>query len=272
MFSLEIPKLVSNDVALISGVFFGLSLGIYKNNITLKIATKFDKFTKLFFRTLLPMLPFFIIGAALKLQHDDILKSIYRQYLPVLSTFILSSYGLVLIQLFVLAKFRFLKVAEYIKNTFPAIIAAFSSASSAVALPLSIKAAEKNIDDKANAGIIAPSIVNIHLVGDCFFIPMIAIAVMISFGIEFPTLSQYILFSLFFVLAKFAVAAIPGAGVLVMIPVMQKYLGLSSDMLMLVTALYILFDPLITVCNVAGNASLAIIFDKITRIWKKRST
>jgi Na+/H+-dicarboxylate symporter len=41
-------------------------------------------------------------------------------------------------------------------------------------------------------------------------------------------------------------------------------------MLALVTALYILFDPFITACNVAGNGALAIVFDKITAAFLKR--
>jgi Na+/H+-dicarboxylate symporter len=154
-------------------------------------------------------------------------------------------------------------MARFIKNVVPAMVTAFGSASSAAALPLSIQAAEKNLKKKPNAGVIVPSIVNIHLVGDCFFIPLIAITVMTSLGMEFPPLRSYLIFAAHFMLAKFAVAAVPGGGVLVMIPVLQTYLGLSSDMLALVTAIYILFDPLITTCNVAGNACFAIGCEKL---------
>jgi Na+/H+-dicarboxylate symporter len=214
-------------------------------------------------------MPIFVAGTALKLQYDGVLKSICEQYLPVLFAFVMSAYGIVSFQFISLAKFKFSKAFFYAQNIFPAIITAFSSMSSAAALPLSIKAAEKNVSEKSNAGIIVPQTVNIHLVGDCLFIPMIAIAVMTSFGMDMPSISQYVIFAIHFVLAKFAVAAVPGGGVLVMLPVMQKYLNLSSDMLALVTALYILFDPLITTCNVCGNGAMAIIFDKIVKTRKK---
>jgi Na+/H+-dicarboxylate symporter len=148
---------------------------------------------------------------------------------------------------------------------------AFGSMSSVSALPLSIKAAEKNLEDKENAGIIVPSVVNIHLVGDCFFIPMIALITMTSFGVKFPSIGEYIAFALHFVMAKFAVAAVPAGGVIVMIPIMQNCLGLTVEMTALITAIYVLFDPLITTCNVFGNASMAIVFDKITRLWKSNS-
>jgi Na+/H+-dicarboxylate symporter len=34
-------------------------------------------------------------------------------------------------------------------------------------------------------------------------------------------------------------------------------------MLGLITALYILFDPITTACNVAGNGSMAVILDRV---------
>jgi Na+/H+-dicarboxylate symporter len=270
LFSLHIPKIISNDVALICGILFGLILGLFYKNFATKLSSNFGKITEKFFKVLVPIMPLFIIGTILKLQHDEVLGSIYKQYLPVLLVFVTITFGFIFTQFLLLAKFKITKALSYFKNIFPALITAFGAMSSAAALPLSIKAAEKNIKENANAGIIIPSTVNIHLVGDCFFIPMIAMAAMSSFGIELPTIHQYTIFALHFVLAKFAVAAIPGGGILVMLPIMQKYLGFSSDMLALVTAIYILFDPLITTCNVCGNGALAIIFDKITEIFKKK--
>jgi Na+/H+-dicarboxylate symporter len=160
----------------------------------------------------------------------------------------------------------------YIKNVAPAVITGFGSMSSAAALPLSIKAAEENSSRRENSSIIVPASVNIHLVGDCFFIPMMALAITASFGFPLPEFSQYLVFAFYFVLAKFAVAAVPGGGILVMLPILQNYLGFSADMLGLITALYILFDPIITACNVAGNGAMALIFDKIVSAMGKKHT
>jgi len=269
-FVLELKNIISNDFSLLFGVLSGLFSGIFFPNLASRISEHFDKFTKIFFKFLIPIMPFFVMGTILKLEYDGILESIFKQYLPVLVIFLISAYGIVFIEFVLVSRFNFSKLIFYIRNICPAIITAFGAMSSAAALPLSIKAAEKNLKDKNNAGIIVPATVNIHLVGDCFFIPMIAIAAMKTFGIGEPTFIQYIIFSLHFVLAKFAVAAIPGGGVLVMLPIMQNYLGLSSDMLALVTALYILFDPLITMCNVLGNGVFAIAFDKIMSLSSNR--
>lgn len=267
-FEIKLPKILSNDFALLFGIIFGLVGSFVKSDFLLQTRAFFDKVTRYFFKILVPVMPFFIIGTALKLQHDGMLVIICTKYLPILITFIISAYGFVILQLFLLANMQKTKFMQYIKNIIPAIITGFGAMSSAAALPLSIKAAEDNSNDKKNAGIIIPATVNIHLVGDCFFIPMMAIAIMASFGMKIPSLAEYLLFSLHFVLAKFAVAAVPGGGVLVMLPVMQTYLGFTPDMLGLITALYVLFDPVITSCNVAGNGSMAILFDKITSFFK----
>jgi Na+/H+-dicarboxylate symporter len=88
---------------------------------------------------------------------------------------------------------------------------------------------------------------------------------MVSFGFEVPSISSYLLFAFYFVLAKFAVAAVPGGGILIMLPILQTYLGFNADMLGLITAIYVLFDSFITACNVAGNGAMAVIFDRAVR-------
>jgi Na+/H+-dicarboxylate symporter len=99
--------------------------------------------------------------------------------------------------------------------------------------------------------------VNIHLIGDCFAIPIFAFAIMKSFGIAEPAFASYLIFAGYFVMAKFSVAAVPGGGILVMLPILETYLGFNGEMLSLITALYILFDPLITSANVLGNGGFA---------------
>lgn len=269
MFSISIPKIISNESALVFGGIFGLMSGFFKNDFFQKMSDVFSRSQKYFFKILPPVMPLFIIGTTIKLQHDEMLSVICKNYLPILLTFMISAYGIVLIQFILLSSLNFKRFILYIQNILPAVITGFGSMSSAAALPLSIDAAEKNSFNKENAGIIVPATVNVHLIGDCFFIPMISIAVMISFGFEAPSFSDYLIFAFYFMLAKFAVAAVPGGGILVMLPILQKYLGFNSDMLGLITAVYILFDPVITACNVAGNGSLAIIFDRILNKTKK---
>jgi Na+/H+-dicarboxylate symporter len=70
-------------------------------------------------------------------------------------------------------------------------------------------------------------------------------------------------FALYFVLAKFSVAAIPGGGILVMLPILESQLGFTAEMGSMITALYILFDPVITCANVLGNGGFAMVVDRL---------
>jgi Na+/H+-dicarboxylate symporter len=151
-----------------------------------------------------------------------------------------------------------------VKNILPAAATGFGAMSSAAAMPLTILGAEKNAKDKSLAASFIPATVNIHLIGDCFAIPIFAFAILKSFGLPEPSLSSYLIFASYFVLAKFSVAAVPGGGILVMLPILEAYLGFNTEMLTLITALYLLFDPVITAANILGNGAFALILEKLT--------
>jgi Na+/H+-dicarboxylate symporter len=236
------------------------------------VSIVFETITKYFFKILIPIMPLFIIGTAIKLQYDGVLKVIFTKYLAVFCAFIISAYGILFIQYLFLSGFNIGRFTKSLKNVLPAVITGFGSMSSAAALPLSIEAAKNNaIHNKDTARMVVPATVNVHLVGDCFFIPMVALAIMFSFGMQMPSVCNYLVFTGYFVLAKFAVAAIPGGGILVMLPILQEYLGFTSDMLGLITAIYILFDPVITACNVFGNGAIAMVFDRLVAKFGKKN-
>ena len=48
-----------------------------------------------------------------------------------------------------------------------------------------------------------------------------------------------------------------------MLPILEQYLGFNAEMLSLITALYILFDPIITSVNILGNGAFAKVIDWI---------
>ena len=268
-FDFDFHNIIQNDMALVFGIAFGILGKYFGKQFVRKINIALDIYIKKFFKILIIVLPCYVLGMTLKLQHDNVFAA-FNVYLPILVVFVISAYLWVILQYYILSWFKIDKTVECIKNIAPAVLVAFGSSSSAVALPFSILAGEKNTKQKNIARIVAPSTLSIHLVGDCFFIPLMALTAMVSFGMALPSMSEYLIFSLHFVLAKFAVAAVPGSGVFVMLPVMQVYLGLSDEMLAFVTAVYIVCDPIITACNVAGNGSFAIAFDKITQnIFKK---
>jgi Na+/H+-dicarboxylate symporter len=82
-------------------------------------------------------------------------------------------------------------------------------------------------------------------------------------GAPLPTFENYLLFTFYFCIAKFSAAGIPGGTVIVMLPILQKYLGLSPEMASLITTIYIIQDPVFTSANVMGNGAFALLVRKL---------
>ena len=133
--------------------------------------------------------------------------------------------------------------------------------SSAAALPFSIEAATKNTKDPVLANSVMTITLNFHMLGDTICIPILAVIILNSFACPMPSVWTFMYFGLFFVLNKFAGAGIPGGTIMITLPVLQTWLGFNEEMLALITACYMLIDPIATSGNVAAN-NLLIIFIK----------
>jgi len=253
----SLPKLVGNEVAMFSGLILGLLGGYFKIHAAKKLAGILDKIVGRILHFIIYLIPFFVTGFIFKLYNDGVMGVIIQQYSLIFVLIALAQYSYILLAYFLLSRCRFSEFFKSVKNMIPAAITGFSTMSSAASMPLTIIGAEKNAKNKGLVSSVIPATVNVHLVGDCFAIPILAFALMKSFGVAAPDFISYLIFTCYFVLAKFSVAAIPGGGILVMLPILETYLGLNSAMLSLITALYILFDPVITSANVLGNGAFA---------------
>lgn len=268
MWRLPVPDLVKailqNEHGLILGVVSGIGLGYLKvgklNNISdrLKAGAAFI-LNKMF----IPVVPFFILGFILKMQHEGTLAYVLKQYGPVY-LMIAAVQGLYLLTLFGIgAKLNPTKWLEYLRNMIPPAITGISTMSSAAALPFSLTAAEANTQNPLIARSVIPSTVNINLMGDSMGVPLMILATMITFGLGIPSYELYLIFALQYVMYMFTVAAVPGATIIVMIPVMQEVFGFNGEMISLATALYILYDAIGTTMNVMGNGVFVILYNRL---------
>ena len=171
----------------------------------------------------------------------------------------------------VAASFKRDRIIEILKNALPAIVTAFSTMSSAAALPLSLEAAEKNTKDKVLADAVMPLTLNFHMVGDTIIVPIMAMLVLLAFNHPLPSISEFILFGIFFVLNKFAGGGVPSGTIMVTVPVLKQYFGFDDSMTAFIIALYGVIDPIATSGNVAANNFFVVIFQKIRKTVKKSS-
>ncbi len=259
---LDIPAFISNDKAMFSSIILGVVLPKFYPQQTMHMAKRIEFYIEKILKGTVLIVPLFIIGFIVKLQHDGVIGVIIKDYAIIFTVIALAQYGYILLLYFIVSKGCVEKFINHVKGMLPAAMCGFSTMSSAASMPLTIMGVESGAKSKDLARSVVPATVNIHLIGDCFAIPIFAYAVLKSFGVEEPSFYSYLIFAFYFMLAKFSVAAIPGGGIIVMLPILERYLGFSGEMMSLITALYILFDPVITSANIFGNGAFAKIMDR----------
>lgn len=253
-----LPKIIGNSQALLAALALGMLFGWLSPVKGEKISFYLDKMVSFVLKGILYVIPPFIVGFVVKMIHDGVLGRIFQSYLMIFALVAGAVFLYVGFLYLVANRFQYRASKKSISDLLPAAIAGFGSMSSVAAMPLTLMGVEKNAKNPDISRSIIPVTVNIHLVGDCFAIPIFAFAILKSFGVEEPSCFSYLVFACYFVLAKFSVAAVPGGGILVMLPILETYLGFNGEMLSLITTLYILFDPLITSANVLGNGAFAL--------------
>lgn len=264
LWTLHFPTLISNEKALILGLGLGLLFSFLPYEKPAKLAGKANHYVTLFLKKLfIPVLPLFALGFILKMDHEGILQRVLNSYGPIIVLMVLGTLAYVILMFGVAANFKPSVWLGYIKNVIPAGILGFSTMSSLATMPVTISAAEKNTQQPELARAIIPATVNIHLIGDSVAIPILAMAVMLTFGHQLPTFVQYVLFAQMFMVAKFAVPAVPCGTIWILLPIFEKYFGFSAEMSAFMGAIFILFDPFITMGNVLGNSAFVVIFTRL---------
>lgn len=257
-------KLISNDIALLWGFSVGIFFSIWPNVQAKKIATNLNWLANIFLKKIfIPILPLFILGFVFKLEHEHLLTTSLGLYGPILILIIVTQWLYICSWYFVASQRSLKQFWFYLKNVLPASLTGLSTISSAAAMPVLLIATEKNLGDSEQAKMLVPAIINIHTIGSAIAIPILSLATLITFGLPMPSLSVFIVFALYTALAKYAVAAVPGGVIIVVAPLLEAHLGFSSDMVGLITAVYLICDPFGTTANVTANGVFPILFTKL---------
>jgi Na+/H+-dicarboxylate symporter len=268
-FSINLYRL-STTYALILGVCVGLFNSFRPQKHVSLVINCLHKWVLTFMkRFFIPLLPIFVGGFLLKLFAEGKMTGFVSHNVGI---FLLMCGFLVLylcLWLLVAGRFQFARILEILRNATPAIVTAFSTMSSAAALPMSLEAAEKNTQDKMLADAVMPLTLNFHMVGDTIIVPIMAMLVMVSLNHPLPSVWEFVMFGTFFVLNKFAGGGVPSGTIMVTIPALREYLGFDDSMIAFIIAFYGVVDPIATAGNVAANNFFVVIFQKIRTMIKK---
>ena len=156
---------------------------------------------------------------------------------------------------------------RFFKEMAPAIVFAFSSASSVGTLPLNMKCTRKLGASKEISSFVLPLGATINMDGTAIYQGVCAIFIAACYGIDL-TFAQMISIVLTTTLASVGTAGVPGAGV-VMLALILTSAGLPVDGIALVAGVDRIFDMGRTVVNITGDASCALVVSAVES--KKRA-
>ena len=151
----------------------------------------------------------------------------------------------------------------FFKGMMPAIMMAFSSASSVGTLPLNMECAQKLGADKEVTSFVLPLGATINMDGTAIYQGVCAVFIASCFGISL-TFSQMLTIVLTATLASVGTAGVPGAGMVMLAMVLQS-VGLPVEGIALVAGVDRIFDMGRTVVNITGDASCAIVVSEMQR-------
>jgi len=223
--------------------------------------------TKVFAR----LIPLFILGFVARMYQTKLLDQVFTHY-TILVIWLIFFWALYLVLLFALgvvgsplSKGQILsRIVSNIKNLLPAGGIALTSGCSLSTMPWTIVGAAKNLQNPHLAKAIIPATTNIQQIGDCIANTFLCFLLYTQFYGQNPDLVTWISFSIVFVLARFATAAVLGGAIFVMLPIYETYLNFNAEMIAIILALNVVLDPLITSCNVLANGALCRVFE---RVW-----
>ncbi len=146
---------------------------------------------------------------------------------------------------------------RFFKGMLPAMLFAFSSASSIGTLPLNLECTEKLGASKEVASFVLPLGATINMDGTAIYQGVCAIFIASCYGIHL-TAPQMVTIVLTATLASIGTAGVPGSGMVMLAMVLQS-VGLPIEGIALVAGVDRIFDMGRTVLNITGDASCAIV-------------
>ena len=158
---------------------------------------------------------------------------------------------------------------KFFKGMMPAIMFAFSSASSVGTLPINLDCTQKLGAKKEVASFVLPLGATINMDGTAIYQGVCAVFIASCFNIDL-TLGQMVTIVLTATLASIGTAGVPGAG-MVMLAMVLESVGLPVEGIGLVMGVDRIFDMGRTTVNITGDAACAVVISKMEERKEQRT-
>jgi len=157
--------------------------------------------------------------------------------------------------------FTKIDVVDFFKSISPAQMLAFSTSSSAATLPVTMECCEKNLKvSKEVSSFVLPIGATINMDGTSLFQSVAAVFIASAFGMDLD-FGQQLTIILTATLASIGSAAVPGAGI-VMLVIVLTAIGVPSEGIALIFAIDRPLDMLRTTVNVTGDSTITAIIQR----------
>jgi Na+/H+-dicarboxylate symporter len=251
---------------MIAGMLIGfLTMATHSPELRRRGARMRDLATAGLKKGFIPVLPLYVLGFVMKLSRDGHLGSLMHGYAHTFLFICILIIAYLVFWYYVGSYFNISKCVSSLREMLPAGITGLTTMSSSAAMPVTLDATEKNIDDREFADFIIPTSVNAHLMGDGLSITITAMALLLMSGQGLPTWPVFLMYTVHYCLVKFSAAGVPGGGVIVILPVVRDYLGLDEATTSLLATIYMLQDPILTSANVMGNGAFAMVTHRLLK-------
>jgi Na+/H+-dicarboxylate symporter len=282
----NIPSAISNLIpnnpleSILTGemlgvVIFTILIGVAITQLTEKTATPIIRFAEAVQKicmivvswamALVPFAVFGLMAALLSRTGAGIFLGLgYYMGVVVIGLFLLMIFYLVMV--FTIAK---KSPFEFIRAIREPQLLAFSTASSAAVMPLSMKTADEKLGVSSNiSDFVIPIGATINMDGTALFQCVTTLFMAQAYGIEL-TLINLMLITFTVVAASIGTPAIPGGGVIILASVLQGA-GIPIDGLIVIIGIDRILGMFRTAVNVTGDLTACLIFNKFygTRILK----
>ncbi len=245
------------------GTFAGIALGFaaaFKLPFCKTFLTRGKRLSeKVLTRFFSRLIPLFVLGFVAKMHQTNLLGQMARSYADLILWLALFLLLYIAFLFFISGGRSFL---QHAKNLLPAGGVALSSGCSISTMPWTIEGTAKNLHNPELAKAVIPATVNIQQAGDCVANAFLCFLLYRHFNGVSPDLSLWIPFSIVFVLARFATAAVLGGAIFIMLPIYESQLGFTPEMAAAILAFNVILDPLITASNVLASGALCRLFEK----------
>ncbi len=249
-------------------IFFGIALLLVDNKTGQPVSDFFTGVNEVIMKMvdmIMLMAPYAVFallaGLITDISHPDIFVALGWYVISVLIGLVI----MLIIYITVVALYTKISPKTFLNGMLPAQLLAFSTSSSAATLPVTMERVEEHLGvEKEVTSFVCPLGATINMDGTSLYQAVAAVFICeaLNFGLSFTDQLTIVLTAL---LASIGSAAVPGAGLIMLVIVLES-VGLPQESMAVGIALVFAVDRPLDMCrtiiNVTGDATVALIIGK----------